>query len=104
MLSTDKQYARAILLSIKYPDLNDLGISILQGDKNALITITDKAGLSNPMYVNTFYSYLANPLTIGPTQIQDTFTVENVSSNYTINIRALVIYVKTTTSPNDHTC
>lgn len=104
-LNPDKQYARAFVLMIKYPDQDDVANQIDYIDKNVYVNLFKNDSIipmSVPIY--NFYSMFNNPVTIMPNEVIDKVTITNPNATYSIYINALIIYVKSSILQNDPKC
>ena len=103
-LNPNKQYVRAFVLMIKYPDINDAGTSIDYMDKNTIIQLYMNDGTLSELPLYNFYSMLCNPVTIAQEEIIDKVVISNPNSNYSIYLNALILSVKSSIQENDPKC
>jgi len=103
-LEEDRQYVRAFVLMIKYPDVNDAGTEVDFLDKNASISLFMRDGTENILPLYNFFSSFTNPVTLTQTEIIDKVVVSNPNSNYSISINALILKVKALIQENDPKC
>lgn len=100
-LNTSKTYARGLMLWVEYPKLASDGSEVMPADMSAVISIQDHL-LNSPsgFYFHEFFSHFANPdATIAPHLLNKVF-VSNISADFSIKLKGLIIYTKTDSDPN----
>lgn len=104
-LNAGKSYVRGVLLWFEFPTVNETGAEILPADMQTTLRFFDRPATGQfDLKVNQFFSHFANPDGDDATDLLNRLDVYNSSSAFSIKLKGLIIYAKTTTNPNDVSC
>jgi len=104
-LDESKNFARGILLWIQYPKTNSLGGEIIPADMQCQVRLYDRPATSYfSLGTHEFFSHFSNPDGDDATDLLNRLDVYNPNANFSIKVKALIIYTKTNSDPNDVSC
>jgi hypothetical protein len=104
ILANDRNYARGILLYVKYPALDKNGLDILPADHECEITVTNRDLTSHTMPMYEFFAHFANPETRAANSLINKIEMTNNNADFSIIVTGLIIYTKSNTDPSDCAC
>jgi hypothetical protein len=113
LLSSDKNYARAILLYVKYPQFDRSGNDVLPENMTCEITIGKRDGTEYTISLNEFFSHFSNPQTLSADRLINKIEITNPLKQYPVNtpdtnfsiiVTGLIIYTKSNINPSDCSC
>lgn len=104
-LSATKNYARGVILWLEYPVANETGAEVVPADMQATLRLFDRPATGQfSLGISQFFSHFSNPNGDDATDILNRLDVYNPSSTFSIKLKGLVIFTKTTDNPNDVSC
>lgn len=93
-VSEDKQYVRGYLAYVYYPTLDSDGADIEPKYKTCTLTFINRTNQQFSIPLFTFTSHFCNPESRDPDDLINKVEITNPHSNFSIKVRALLIYVK----------
>jgi hypothetical protein len=104
-LVASKAYARGVMLWLEYPLVNEAGQEIGPADMQATLQLFDRPATGQfQLGVSQFFSHFANPDGDDATDLLNRLDVYNPSTTFSIKLKGLVIFAKSTADPNDVSC
>jgi hypothetical protein len=104
-ISATKAYARGVMLWIEYPASNENGAAVLPADMQAKIRLFDRPATGQfEITTHQFFSHFSNPDGDDASDLLNRIDIYNPNTTFSVKLKGLVIFTKTTQNPNDVSC
>lgn len=104
IMSLDKNYVRGYLIYVYYPKLDGTGADVEPADKTCQLTFVNRALQQTSIPLFNFSAHFCNPNSRNPDDLINKLEIINQNANFSIKVKALLIYVKSSLDPKDCAC